>query len=514
MALTILNKEEFGKKYLSEAWQERVGTDLNPAGEQEGGAPFYETDPEWDGLGDSNGTGLYGGLTDSIRKIDYDEEAAKNSIQEGETIQSSGDKGSVIVDNINGENEETNTLTLQKDRRTTVGESKTETDSITNSFSVETSFGFEVPGVGSSETTIGFETSGTYSLAKGTFENTSEGTTFSTELPITAPAGTAKKGVLLFNEYTTELPFTAIVDVEGKTETFFDDYIPHSRQDRDGEHRNWYNDAGPFFNYINEYETAGEESSLYKANPNNPDAGIVEINDTLEIGTTGNFRTKVFDVTEEEKNKQSGKADLRVLDYSAATGEGVGMSYTLTGSTEKITSTVGDDLLEGSKADEKFDTYGGDDIVFGNGGNDYIEDLKGGKNEFYGQDGDDTLVVTSEQSGNQLLGGEGKDTLVVNAPQSILSGGAGEDSFILGTKGDKAPAHTIIDFEKGTDTIDFSENVNVESFSAIDQEITDKGLVLSSGDTELATLLGNDTELTATSFNFDGFGENEPALEI
>ena len=82
--------------------------------------------------------------------------------------------------------------------------------------------------------------------------------------------------------------------------------------------------------------------------------------------------------------------------------------------------------------DDKYPTTvmgGGDDIVRGLGGNDWISDHLGGENIIYGDDGNDNLSVRKKDGKkNELWGGAGDDYLwsETNGP-TFFNGGAGND---------------------------------------------------------------------------------------
>ncbi len=106
-------------------------------------------------------------------------------------------------------------------------------------------------------------------------------------------------------------------------------------------------------------------------------------------------------------------------------------------------------VYAGSGADEKLrgdsgfgDLRGYNDVIYGGGGNDYLDGAT------YGDD--------------RLFGGSGRDTLVGGRGLDILSGGRGADIFVYRTVQDSSVLlssfglgpDTILDFEKGNDKID------------------------------------------------------------
>ncbi len=103
----------------------------------------------------------------------------------------------------------------------------------------------------------------------------------------------------------------------------------------------------------------------------------------------------------------------------------------------------GEDLLRGdlNSSDPQNDSDGGDDVLYGGAGRDWLEG-KGGNDLLYGGEGYDEIfgdkgddVIYGGREGDRLTGGEGSDTFV-------LAAGEGTD--------------TILDFELGIDFIGLS----------------------------------------------------------
>jgi Ca2+-binding RTX toxin-like protein len=120
----------------------------------------------------------------------------------------------------------------------------------------------------------------------------------------------------------------------------------------------------------------------------------------------------------------------------------------------------GNDILTGTRYDDRLDALAGNDKLLGQGGNDR---LKGGVGDdiLKGQSGADHLLggagldrlfggektdrLLGGKGADALFGGGGKDYLNGNTGNDIMVGGAGEDTFV---------------FSKGHDTIaDFSDDL-------------------------------------------------------
>ena len=80
-----------------------------------------------------------------------------------------------------------------------------------------------------------------------------------------------------------------------------------------------------------------------------------------------------------------------------------------------------------------------------------------------GRDGNDTLFGANNVD---LSGENGDDLLVLNGGDSFISGGAGSDTFVINSE--TRSGSTILDFEKGIDTIVFEEIEGVSSISDLD----------------------------------------------
>ncbi|MUL36316.1 calcium-binding protein [Gloeocapsopsis dulcis] len=108
----------------------------------------------------------------------------------------------------------------------------------------------------------------------------------------------------------------------------------------------------------------------------------------------------------------------------------------------------GPDLIFGDNLDNYINALDGDDTVFGNGGNDFIEDSSGpnsGNDVFFGDRGNDTLYGWA--GNDDLHGGGGNDYLdgysgnAFSKEYDVLTGsslnifGDGQDTFGLGFSG-------------------------------------------------------------------------------
>lgn len=145
----------------------------------------------------------------------------------------------------------------------------------------------------------------------------------------------------------------------------------------------------------------------------------------------------------------------------------------------------GNDELHGGKGNDGFFGGGGndrlfgeqgDDIMFGDGGNDMLNG-GAGNDQLHGGTGDDGFFGGG---GNDYIYGDaGNDTIYGDGGSDVIDGGAGNDTLIGGSGADKFVFYTgagsdhILDFQSGSDLLDFSAMPSVNSMS--DLEIVQTG---------------------------------------
>lgn len=135
------------------------------------------------------------------------------------------------------------------------------------------------------------------------------------------------------------------------------------------------------------------------------------------------------------------------------------------------TPTNGSDFIRGDLADNTINALDGDDLVFGNGGNDFLTDSSGpnsGNDDFRGDNGNDTLYGWAGD--DELHGGGGNDYLdgysgnASSQEYDVLTGssgnifGDGQDTFGLGFSGYsmyyQGPGFAMITDFNGADRFD------------------------------------------------------------
>ncbi|HEY8613115.1 MAG TPA: peroxidase family protein, partial [Roseomonas sp.] len=113
-------------------------------------------------------------------------------------------------------------------------------------------------------------------------------------------------------------------------------------------------------------------------------------------------------------------------------------------------------VIGGTEEDDTIISGGGDDALWGRGGNDYIE-AGFGVDKVHGDDGDDIIVNAGTDIGETdfLHGGAGNDVIHGGSGLALLFGNEGQDFLITGPDGKEAFGGTGNDFILGGEGIDF-----------------------------------------------------------
>ena len=143
--------------------------------------------------------------------------------------------------------------------------------------------------------------------------------------------------------------------------------------------------------------------------------------------------------------------------------------------------TEGDDIITGSNKNDRIYGYGGNDTINGNGGNDTIYGGSGndsitpgrGADVMYGEDGDDTIKVAYDVSGNNdpkyIDGGAGNDYIETMGGNDTIIGGPGNDLFYDSQGGDELFIYNLGDGNDtiknwlGNDILEFGEGITKEN---------------------------------------------------
>ncbi len=152
--------------------------------------------------------------------------------------------------------------------------------------------------------------------------------------------------------------------------------------------------------------------------------------------------------------------------------------------TDTLFGGDGDDILRGdlNRRSPQVGKSGGDDVIYGDGGNDRIGG-KSGNDTLFGGTGDDQ--IWGDDGDDIIRGGLGNDVLTGDD----FSGGAGADTFVLAVG---EGTDTIVDFEVGVDLIGLANGLSFGDLRFSDDTIA-------FGDETLAVLSGVDTPTLAES---------------
>jgi hypothetical protein len=276
MALTFLDPNTIGAA-LSCAWRTQLDTSESPS-----------NDGKWDTKG-ANGDdiGLYGGLTDSVpTALTFDMNAAQ--VTTSEVI-----ADSVDVNDLDGKNDQYNSVTLTYQYTTSTSSTHTVTDSIT----AGTKFTIQVSQVLTKED-IEFSLSFTWTSSESETNATTQSQVESTTVNVYAQPGTVLRAAITGTVQQITIPYTCIVKVTGTTETWFNSQV---KDPQTGEkHYNYSTDAGTAFGWINKDKCAGADSSDYSDGGSG--TGFVTMTGTVTMIQTVNFSTSVTDVTSDYTN--------------------------------------------------------------------------------------------------------------------------------------------------------------------------------------------------------------------
>jgi Ca2+-binding RTX toxin-like protein len=133
------------------------------------------------------------------------------------------------------------------------------------------------------------------------------------------------------------------------------------------------------------------------------------------------------------------------------------------GGNDNLWGDFGQDILYGGDGNDNLQGYLGDDTVYGGNGNDYLQAYEG-NDSLYGGDGDDTIANTNGAGGgnDSLDGGSGDDVLAAEAGNDTLNGGDGDDSYTV--RGNvilsSNSTFAIVD-SLGIDTLTFVDTGNI-----------------------------------------------------
>lgn len=267
MTMSFLSKQEQAQ-ILTQFWRDKLINTADPANGR-----WYDTGPN--GIID---VGLYGGLVDRFISRTYDQDDTQTV---KEKVMSTLD--SFVLNNLSG-------LSGKSTVSLAMGETVSRDTTVSSESSSGWGLGLEV---GQDLKVWNWSLSGDYhhdwSSGKSTSQSSSEAQSGSVSIEMEIPAGKVYKAVLQGDVYKISVPTTVIIKVTGKSETWYEDPV--------NGHYNHSANAGEIFAFIAEHNLAGDKSSRYSADTDNPDVGVYVMPATLFCDVVDNISTQVTDVT-------------------------------------------------------------------------------------------------------------------------------------------------------------------------------------------------------------------------
>ncbi|WP_072060874.1 calcium-binding protein [Crocosphaera watsonii] len=228
-------------------------------------------------------------------------------------------------------------------------------------------------------------------------------------------------------------------------------------------------------------------------------AGFPEVNGASASGFLVDLIAPTASLTLEVFDDGPGEG-LETFDFELANGELYEVDPDNAGVTLNIDDTAPALVPNfGSLDGDTIEGVGSNELTFGGAGDDLIDTVGGtGGNRLYGQSGDDTFILGSD---DRALGGAGDDRFFLLGGDNTITGGQDMDQFWIANADIPPAANTITDFESGEDVI----GVAALDIGFDDLGITQQGddTLISLGNDELAKLLGvTASDLTAADFAF------------
>ena len=282
----VKTKSEGKLKYIDEtkfvaiimdAWQNHLQTEKDPASGR------------WFANGPHNNGGLYGNLKVELAKslVFKSPDSSKGIINlKNKAIMNS------TIDNRNGifsaENPPKATLAYTYTTESTT--SMSTTNSITTGVEASAKVSGEFAGIGAEASltaSIGYE----FSWSGENTNTKGEQITFTQELPLEVPVGKVYRAYLICDVSDVEVDFDAVVYLTGNTVANFSS--PVNNQET------WIESAGSLCEWIRQYDSAGDESAAYSADPSDKTRGIISISSgKMTAEQTVNFLGVILDVTD------------------------------------------------------------------------------------------------------------------------------------------------------------------------------------------------------------------------
>jgi Ca2+-binding RTX toxin-like protein len=169
------------------------------------------------------------------------------------------------------------------------------------------------------------------------------------------------------------------------------------------------------------------------------------------------------------------------------------------------------DTAVGGAGNDCIDSFGGNNILFGNEGNDTLGSYAPGANTMFGGIGNDSIRMTGAAGPGRdtLQGNEGNDSIRGGSDIDTIAGGSGNDVFAYSTAADDGnnaagggPVELITDVAFGADRFDTAATItfatNIGAGTGADLNASANNAINS------ATALNGGTNTVAAQFTFGG----------
>ncbi|MDO5297610.1 MAG: M91 family zinc metallopeptidase [bacterium] len=132
----------------------------------------------------------------------------------------------------------------------------------------------------------------------------------------------------------------------------------------------------------------------------------------------------------------------------------------------------GNDYIEGSRANDYIDAGNGNNTVYGMGGDDFIT---AGKGNSYLSGGEGNDVIRGGEGKNILVGGHGNDRIFGGPGHDVIVGGEGQDQIQDGQKGQYDRSNTIYANSQSTVTPSANDKITILDGVAIPSNLVIQG---------------------------------------
>jgi uncharacterized protein YjiK len=196
--------------------------------------------------------------------------------------------------------------------------------------------------------------------------------------------------------------------------------------------------------------------------------GAFQAPNSLEVGSPGSIANSLIPIIRGGIGNDTGYGTSR--DDIFWLGDGNNIAYG-NGGNDQFTTGSGNDTLFGGSGNDVFDAGDGINVLYGNGGNDKfttgsgndtiyggsgndVFDAGAGNNVLFGNGGNDTFLTGA--GNDTIYGGSGNDTITTDGGNDLIYGNGGNDTIFAGTGDDVIYVGfgtNFIDGGSGNDTI-------------------------------------------------------------